>query len=131
MDILLVEDSDEVCCIIVECLHELGHQAVAVATAEGAIAQLRETKFDAVITDYSLPGMSGIQLARQLCKEHPSLPVVVSSGDRALNAEFLTRNKLSRVLVLPKPFDLAALASILGEAVALAREHVPAAVSLP
>ena len=34
MNILLVEDSDEVSCITVEYLHELGHQVVAVAEAE-------------------------------------------------------------------------------------------------
>ena len=41
MNILLVEDSDEVSCITVEYLHELGHQVVAVAEAEKAIAQLK------------------------------------------------------------------------------------------
>jgi CheY-like chemotaxis protein len=130
MDVLLVEDSGEVSCIITEYLQELGHQVVAVAMAEQAIAQLREVKFDAVITDYSLPGMSGIQLARKLCREYPSLPVVVCSGNKALTAEFLLRNELSMVLVLPKPFDLPALAGTLDEAGAIARTKGPLRVAL-
>jgi CheY-like chemotaxis protein len=116
MDVLLVEDSDEVSCIIIEYLHELGHHVVAVAKAEQAIAQLRLVKFDVVITDYSLPGMSGIQLARDLFVDYPNLPVIVSSGDKALTAEVLLRNEIGLVLVLLKPFDLQALARTLEEA---------------
>ncbi|HEV7613936.1 MAG TPA: response regulator [Steroidobacteraceae bacterium] len=126
MHVLLVEDSDEVSCIIIEYLHELGHQVVAVAAAEQAAAQLREVKFDAVITDYSLPGMSGIQLARQLAKDYPNLPVVISSGGKALTPEFLLRNELGMVLVLPKPFDLPTLASTMDEAGAIARANLTA-----
>ena len=41
MNILLVEDSDEVSCITIEYLHELGHQVVAVAAAEMAVVGSR------------------------------------------------------------------------------------------
>jgi CheY-like chemotaxis protein len=126
MDVLLVEDSDEVSCIITEYLHELGHQVVAVAMAEQAIAQLRQRKFDAVITDYSLPGMSGIQLASKLRSDYPSIPVLVCSGDQALTADVLLRSGLGRVLVLAKPFDLPALASALDEAGAVTRTTLSA-----
>ena len=64
MKILLVEDSDEVSCITIEYLHELGHEVVAVAEAEKAVAELKRTSFDAVMTDIRLPGISGIELAK-------------------------------------------------------------------
>ena len=64
MNILLVEDSDEVSCITVEYLHELGHQVVAVAAAEIALVRLKNSIFDTVMTDIRLPGMSGLELAR-------------------------------------------------------------------
>jgi DNA-binding NtrC family response regulator len=118
MHILLVEDSEEVSCITVEYLHELGHEVVAVAEAEMAIAQLKLQNFDAVMTDIRLPGMSGIELARELVKSHPQLPVIIASGYGTLNAEFLGE-KLSTVLMLPKPYDLVALERTLRDAAAI------------
>lgn len=119
MNILLVEDSDEVSCITVEYLQELGHQVVAVAEAEKAIARLKHELFDAVMTDIRLPGMSGIELTRSLVKDYPNLPVVISSGYGTLNVEFLLGEKLRTVFMLPKPYDLPALERTLNEAAAL------------
>jgi CheY-like chemotaxis protein len=121
MNILLVEDSDEVSCITVEYLQELGHQAVAVAEAEMALIRLENESFDAVMTDIRLPGMSGIELARSLAKDYPNLPVVIASGYGALNLEFLLGEKLRTVLMLPKPYDLPDLERTLHEAAAIAR----------
>jgi CheY-like chemotaxis protein len=122
MNILLVEDSDEVSCITVEYLHELGHEVVAVAAAEKAIAQLKSVRFDAVMTDIRLPGMSGIELARTLVKDYPSMPVVIASGYGALNVEFLMGEKQPTVLMLPKPYDLPDLERTLSEAAAIAKK---------
>jgi DNA-binding NtrC family response regulator len=119
MHILLVEDSEEVSCITVEYLHELGHEVVAVAEAEMAIAQLKLQNFDAVMTDIRLPGMSGIELARELANSHPRLPVIIASGYGTLNVEILLGEKPGSVLMLPKPYDLAALERTLADAAAM------------
>jgi CheY-like chemotaxis protein len=119
MKILLVEDSDEVSCITIEYLHELGHQVIAVPEAEKAIAQLKETPFDAVMTDIRLPGMSGIELARTLVRDYPKLPVVIASGYGAIQIELLLGENLQTVLMLPKPYDLPALERTLAEAASI------------
>lgn len=121
MHILLVEDSPDVSCITVEYLHELGHQVVAVTAAEQAIAQLKDSAnaaFDAVMTDVRLPGMSGIELAQKLVKDHPNIPVVIASGYGALNVKFLLGQNFPSVLVLPKPYDLETLEQTLSAAAA-------------
>ncbi len=119
MNILLVEDSDEVSCITVEYLHELGHQVVAVAAAEMALVRLKNSIFDTVMTDIRLPGMSGLELARLLVKEYPDIPVVIASGYGALNVELLMGEKLPTVLMLPKPYDLPDLERTLTQAAAI------------
>jgi CheY-like chemotaxis protein len=119
MNILLVEDSDEVSCITIEYLQELGHQAVAVAEAEKALVRLKSESFDAVMTDIRLPGMSGLELARALIKDYPNLPVVIASGYGALNLEFLLGQKHRTVLMLPKPYDLPDLERTLKQAAAI------------
>ena len=120
MHVLLVEDSDNVTCITVEYLHDLGHQVVAVTAAEQAIAQLKDMQFDALMTDIRLPGMSGIQLARELLVAYPDLPVIITSGYDALQVERLLGDKLGTVLILSKPYDLPALENTLTEAATMA-----------
>jgi CheY-like chemotaxis protein len=120
MDILLVEDSPEVSLITVEYLNELGHQVLAVVDAESAVEQLPLRHFDAVMTDVSLPGMSGIELAKELIKKYPRLPVVICSGYGALNVEFLLGQRQRNVLVLPKPYDMPTLEKTLSDAAAFA-----------
>lgn len=119
MNILLVEDSSEVSCITVEYLHELGHSVAAVPEAELAITKLGEEAFDAVMTDVRLPGMSGIELAKSLIKSHPTLPVVIASGYGSINVELMLGEKARTVFVLPKPYDLDALARTLDEAASI------------
>ena len=118
MDVLLVEDNHEVSLITVEYLTELGHQPTAVTDAETAIVRLAERAFDAVMTDVSLPGMSGIDLAKELIKKYPKLPVVISSGYGALNVEFILGQRQSNVYVLPKPYDIPTLEHTLTQAAA-------------
>ncbi|MGA2187860.1 MAG: response regulator [Steroidobacteraceae bacterium] len=118
MEILVVEDSPEVSLITVEYLTELGHQAVAVCDAEHAMEQLAQRTFDAVMTDVSLPGMSGIELAKALAKNHPGLPVVISSGYGALDVESLLGQDGLNVSVLPKPYDMDMLDKTLNQAIA-------------
>lgn len=101
--------------ITVEYLHELGHEVVAVADAELAVAEVARRSFDAVMTDVSLPGMSGIDLAKELIKQFPKLPVVIASGYGSLNLEFLLGQGQSNVLVLTKPYDLDALQKTLAQ----------------
>jgi DNA-binding NtrC family response regulator len=120
MEILLVEDSPEVSLITVEYLTELGHQVVAVADAELAVTQVSQRKFDAVMTDVSLPGMSGIDLAKELARHYPKLPVVIASGYGGLNAESLLGQHHVNVLVLPKPYDMDMLEKTLQDAAAFA-----------
>jgi CheY-like chemotaxis protein len=119
MDVLLVEDNEEVSLITVEYLTELGHSAVAVPAAESALRQLSERNFDAVLTDVSLPGMSGIDLAKELVKQYPRLPVVISSG-YGLNMEFILGPSRPSVFLLPKPYDMPTLQKTLTEAAAFA-----------
>jgi DNA-binding NtrC family response regulator len=121
MRILLVEDSPEVSLITVEYLTELGHDPVAVADAELAMEQLAAGKFDAVMTDVSLPGMSGIEFAKSLVRQYPTLPVVIASGYGTLDVESSMGRPEGNVSMLPKPYDLAMLENALRRALGAAR----------
>jgi DNA-binding NtrC family response regulator len=90
----------------------------AAATAEQALGFLREQTYDVVLTDISMPGLSGLELLGHLRQEQPDTPVIVVTGigDRT-HAEGLTR--LGAYDYILKPFRLEAVE----ESVARALEH--------
>lgn len=103
--ILVVEDDFDSQTALCQLLAALDHQSVGVSTAEDALEALGPPAVDVLITDLNLPGMSGIELARRARERHPTLKIIIASGDGTKLAGSL----LPTPIILPKPFDLAAL----------------------
>jgi signal transduction histidine kinase/CheY-like chemotaxis protein len=84
--ILLVEDEDDLREMAVESLRSIGLQVEAFASAEEALARVREgaavgaVEVDALVTDVILPQMSGIELVAALRQLDPGLPAVYMTG---------------------------------------------------
>lgn len=78
--ILYVEDSDDLRETIGMLLEGPGREILSCPNAEDALAVLAEREVDVVITDVSLPGMSGTDLARKLLAEKPERWIVLCSG---------------------------------------------------
>ncbi|MGG5891076.1 response regulator [Falsiroseomonas sp. HC035] len=86
--VLLVEDDPLVCASTAEMLEDLGHVAVEALSAARALELLRaDIVVDIVVTDQAMPGMSGVDLARQIRREWPELPVLMASGHVDLPGE--------------------------------------------
>ncbi|WNG27560.1 response regulator [Cystobacter fuscus] len=101
--VLLVEDDEDIRTSAYELLGILGHDVLAVSSAEEARSALSTNRFDVLFTDVSLPGMSGVELAREAVRRVPGLRVIVASG-YGTATEGLDQG-LSAV-VLPKPYAL-------------------------
>jgi DNA-binding NtrC family response regulator len=105
MAFLLVVDDDET---VRENLCDLfagEHFCQAAESAEKAIALLSAERFDLVMTDISMPGMSGIELLGHVRGSQPDTPVIIISGinDQEYAAGLL---KLGAYDFLLKPFQL-------------------------
>ena len=77
---ILIVDDDEV---IRDTLCELLSQEYTCQTAdtaEVALAKLEAQPFDVVVTDISMPGLSGMELLRMVLELYPSTPVIMASG---------------------------------------------------
>jgi PAS domain S-box-containing protein len=81
LKILAVDDDPLILMNTVLMLEDLGHE-VKEATSAGAALDLFRANggFDLVVTDHSMPGMTGSDLARQLRQFQPGLPIVLASG---------------------------------------------------
>jgi CheY-like chemotaxis protein len=108
--ILLVDDDPLVVAGTIGMLEELGHHAIcAAASGEEALAVLRhDGDFDLLLSDYMMPGMTGVQLATQVRELLPSLPVLLASGFAEIDG--LATTKWPR---LRKPYSLSELSAAL------------------
>jgi PAS domain S-box-containing protein len=109
--VLLVEDDVEVAALTSEMLNHLGFKVVHAASAAAALGALANArKIDIVFSDIMMPGgMSGIELARDIRRRQPRLPVVLTTGDAGATARM--NNAEFRLLL--KPYSLEALADAL------------------
>ena len=78
--ILCVDDEPGVLKPIEIMLQRRGFRVVTAQNGASAIEVFRQIKFDAVILDYAMPGMSGGEVARALRKEHSSVPIILHTG---------------------------------------------------
>jgi EAL domain-containing protein (putative c-di-GMP-specific phosphodiesterase class I) len=78
--VLLVDDSVEVASALVRHLTRAGFAVCACADGRSALDQIGQGGVQVVITDISMPGMSGIELLRAIRRRDQDLPVVLMSG---------------------------------------------------
>jgi CheY-like chemotaxis protein len=102
LQILYVEDNEMVREITYELLCADQRQIVALGTAEEALEAFRAQHFDVLITDVSLPVMSGLDLVRNVLGMNPHLPVIIASG---YSLDFGLENWGSNVKSIIKPFE--------------------------
>ena len=116
--VLLVDDHDMVREVAAELLGMLGCTVDQAASGEEAleIYRARNTPFDLVLLDVSMPGMTGVETHEALAEIDPTVRVVLSSG----HAERLVRQEVERGMriagFLQKPYTLERLREALDAA---------------
>jgi len=107
--LLVVEDNPDARYLVCETLRTLGHEVQAVASGEEALPWLAREHFDVLFTDVSLPGMTGVELARQALRTRPALQLLFASG----YGDELTRHLEFPAQSLQKPYDIEQLQAVL------------------
>ncbi|NIJ19689.1 signal transduction histidine kinase [Sphingomonas naasensis] len=110
--VLLVEDNEEVGEFAEALLRELGHSVVRARSGNEALEVARAARFDVVLSDVVMPGMSGLELAETLATACPALPVILTTG----YSDEIARSGTGGRPVLLKPYRLDALASVIDDA---------------
>jgi two-component system cell cycle response regulator CpdR len=102
LKILYVEDNEIVRDITYELLCSAEREIVAVASAEEALEVFRSKPFEILITDVSLPVMSGLDLVRNVLSINSELAVIIASG---YSLDFGLENWGPNVRSIIKPFE--------------------------
>ncbi len=113
---ILIVDDDEV---IRDTLYDLlsqNHRCQTAETAEAALTHLNSQSFDLLLTDISLPGLSGRELLSIVLERYPLTPVIVVSG-LSDQGQAQALMKLGAFDYLLKPFRLEVVESSVSRAI--------------
>ena len=110
--VMIVEDEEAVRDVFRDFLAGLGHEPIAVATAEDALEKLVGEQPDAILLDIRLPGMSGLDFLELPAVQESGVPIVAVSGvaTEAQARECLKRGALD---FIHKPVSLDRLSAVL------------------
>ena len=114
--VLLVDDEESLVNMVQDMLHYLGYKVIPAMGSMEALDAFRTLpeQFDLVITDLTMPEMSGFALADELLKIRPDIPILLCTG---LGQAITVKEAISRGIrqVLMKPFTMENCAIIVRE----------------
>jgi CheY-like chemotaxis protein len=104
--VLLVEDEAQVAAMMTHCLERLGYEVASCDDPNDALDTFAEDPdaWDVVVTDQTMPGLTGMDLSRRLLERRPDLPIVLCTGfSETANEE--TARAAGITAFLSKPVD--------------------------
>ena len=80
--ILLVDDEESVTDMLESMLERMGYNVTSISDSSQALQIFRKEPqaFDVVISDQTMPGMSGVQLTKELRNISPGIPIIICTG---------------------------------------------------
>ena len=107
--ILVVDDDPYLCHLSAEVLIRHGYEVNAAGDGAAGWEELNANSYDLLITDNTMPRLTGVELVRKLRSACMVLPVIMATTGR-LPAEALSQNPpLQLAAMLPKPFTIVGL----------------------
>ena len=120
MRILLVEDERQVASFVTRSLQENSYSVDLAETGEKAIELARQTPYDSILLDVRLPGVSGLEVCRELREAHIDTPILMLTA-RSLVEQRVEGLDAGADDYLTKPF---AVAELLARVRALVRRRL-------
>jgi DNA-binding NtrC family response regulator len=113
--ILLIEDDAGITDTLQRVLTGEGHQVAIERRGDDGLARAARDNFNLVITDLRLPGLSGLELVRQLHSAKPRLPIILTTGFGTTETA-IEAIKYGAYDYLLKPFDIPGLLDLVQKA---------------
>jgi CheY-like chemotaxis protein len=95
--ILVVDDNEMLCRLACDILRTEGYHAVPATSAAQALEAFEREEFDLLVSDFRMPGMDGLELARAIRGRNPQFPIIIITAYEPVQCEHVT-------LWLPKEY---------------------------
>jgi len=86
LKILLVDDEELVRLGTADMLKDMGHEVCQAASGAQALQLLRGERFDLLVSDYLMPGMTGVELVEEVRRQGKEMPILVITGFATLSS---------------------------------------------
>ena len=114
---MIIEDDEEMRSLLRDFCEEEGFEAVSVGNGlDGLRILSKENHFDLIMTDFRMPGLTGLDILPRIRRLKPNTPVIVIT---AYGSDEVRRRSLERgaTAYLEKPIRLSKLKTLIGEVV--------------
>lgn len=109
--VLIVDDDQTMLDLLKTALRKLGYQCITANSSDAALEQLTRKNVDLLITDFNMPGGSGVDLISEMRKRDQRMPVFLMTGDVNVMSQIESK-EIERVLL--KPFSIGSLGRAVG-----------------
>ena len=118
--ILLIEDDASAGPSLQKVLRAEGYEVDLIPRGDTGLAQAERADYDLVLTDFKLPGLSGLELVAKLHAAKPKLPIVLMTAHGTTETA-IEATKLGACEYLTKPFEVDELLDVVASAVKSSR----------
>jgi CheY-like chemotaxis protein/drug/metabolite transporter superfamily protein YnfA/putative methionine-R-sulfoxide reductase with GAF domain len=114
--ILAIDDQQLILDLISAMCQTVGYDVITADTGRQGLDLATENDFDVVLTDLAMPGMSGLEVAEEIKKAKPNVPIILITGWE-VNIEKERLDTSGIIKVLYKPFRIEQLTEIINDLV--------------
>jgi len=115
--ILVIDDDENILDVISDMLEMLDHTVVTALSGEEGVEKFKAHKFDLVITDLGMPGISGWDVTKMCKTANPRVPILMISGwGNQIDDDMVNRSGLDGIMA--KPFEISKIKTMIQEMIA-------------
>jgi len=119
-EILLIEDDTDLAAVIRDALEGNGYKVTLADDGKEGFSLARKNSYDALLTDFQMPGQDGLDIVRKLHEEKPHLPVILMTAHHSTDIA-IQATRQGAWDYLMKPFPLATMLKLIERAVECSR----------
>jgi two-component system nitrogen regulation response regulator GlnG len=118
----IVDDDRSIRWVLEKALTQAGIETRSFDSGDAIARRLGGEQPDAIISDIRMPGIDGLELLGRIVREHPGLPVIITTAHSDLDSAVASYQG-GAFEYLPKPFDIDEAVAVTKRALAHARER--------
>ena len=123
IEVLVVDDERTICDLLDDALTEWGYKCTTAINGRRALQELEKKRFDVILLDIRLPGMSGMDVLQEIWLHHADTPAIMITGVDDVDTS-VQAMKMGASDYIVKPLDLDKLAASI-ETALKAKQAVP------